>query len=67
MISTGRTWRKTISTDEVIKAARIRYEKEGIIEVVIEDEDGSNLGGRFEIKLEELKVGLNEKNFEKPD
>mgnify|MGYP003987318553 FL=1 len=58
---------KTISTDEAIKAARIRNEKEGVIELVVEDEDAvdDDLAGRVEIKLDELKVGLNKRKLSK--
>ena len=60
---------KTISTDEVIKAARIRNEKEGVIELVVEDEDedavDDDMVGRIEIKLDELKVGLNKRKLSK--
>lgn len=58
---------KTISTDEAIKAARIRNEKGGVFEVVIEDEDAvdDDLAGRIEIKLDELKVGLNKRKLSK--
>jgi len=58
---------KTISTDEAIKAARIRNEKGGVFELVVEDEDAvdDDLAGRVEIKLDELKVGQNKKRFPK--
>lgn len=58
---------KTISTDEAIKAARIRNEKGGVFELVVEDEDAvdDDLAGRVEIKLDELKVGQNKKKFPK--
>ena len=60
---------KTISTDEVIKAARIRNEKQGVIELVVEDEDedavDDDMAGRIEIKLDELKVGLNKRKLSK--
>ena len=58
---------KTISTDEAIRAARIRNEKEGVIELVIEDEDAvdDDLAGRVEIKLDELKVGSNKRKLSK--
>jgi hypothetical protein len=58
---------KTISTDEAIKAARIRHEKGGVFELVIEDEDvfDDDVAGRVEIKLDELKIGQNKRTLTK--
>ena len=58
---------KTISTDEAIKAARIRNEEGGVFELVVEDEDAvdDDLAGRVEIKLDELKVGKNKRKLSK--
>ena len=41
--------------------------KGGVFEVVIEDEDAvdDDLAGRIEIKLDELKVGLNKRKLSK--
>ena len=53
---------KTISPDEAIKAARVRYEKGGVIEVVVEDADLTDDDdvGRAEIKLDDLMIGKND-------
>lgn len=58
---------KTISPDEVIKAARIRYEKGGVVEIVVEDDDLTNDddAGRAEIELDDLMVGKNEFKLKK--
>ena len=58
---------KTISPDEAIKAARIRYEKGGVVEIVVEDDDltDDDDAGRAEIKLDDLMVGKNEIQLEK--
>ena len=58
---------KTISPDEAIKAARIRYEKGGVVEIVVEDDDltDDDDAGRAEIELDDLMVGKNEIKLKK--
>lgn len=58
---------KSISPDEAIKAARIRYEKGGLVEVEVEDDDvaDDDEAGRAEIQLKDLRLGRNEIPFEK--
>ena len=58
---------KTISPDEAIKAARIRYEKGGVVEIVVEDDDltDDDDAGRAEIELDDLMIGKNEIKLKK--
>ena len=58
---------KTISPDEAIKAARVRYEKGGVVEIVVEDDDltDDDDAGRAEIELDDLMVGKNEIKLKK--
>ena len=58
---------KTISPDEAIKAARVRYEKGGVVEIVVEDDDltDDDDAGRKEIELDDLVIGKNEIKLEK--
>ena len=58
---------KTISPDEAIKAARIRYEKGGVVEIVVEDDDltDDDDAGRAEIELDDLMLGKNEIKLKK--
>ena len=58
---------KTISPDEAIKAARVRYEKGGVVEIVVEDDDvtDDDDAGRAEINLDDLMIGRNEIKLKK--
>ena len=58
---------KTLSPNEAIQAARIRYETKSSIEIVIEDNDlaKDDLAGTIEIDLESLRVGKNSRAFPK--
>ena len=53
---------KSISPDEAIKAARVRFEENEKIEFVTEDVDvaADDSVGRHEIKLDELSIGKNQ-------
>ena len=53
---------KSISPDEAIKAARVRFEENEKIEFVTEDVDvaADDKVGRHEIKLDELSIGKNQ-------
>lgn len=53
---------KSVSPDDAIKAARIRYEKNERVEIVVEDVDISSDDdiGRYEIEMDSLSVGKNE-------
>jgi hypothetical protein len=58
---------KTISPNEAIQAARIRYEIKSSIEIVIKDSDlaKDDLAGNIEIDLKSLRVGKNSRQFPK--
>lgn len=58
---------KSVSPDKVIKAARVRYEKGGRVELEVEDVDvtSDDDAGRIELDLSELRVGRNEFDYEK--
>ena len=58
---------KTISPNEAIQAARIRYEPKSSIEIVIKDSDlaKDDLAGNIEIDLKSLRVGKNSRQFPK--
>jgi hypothetical protein len=58
---------KTISPNEAIQAARIRYETKSSIEIVIKDSDlaKDDLAGNIEIDLKSLRVGKNSRQFPK--
>jgi hypothetical protein len=58
---------KTISPNEAIQAARIRYETKSSIEIVIKDSDlaKDDLAGKIEIDLKSLRVGKNSREFSK--
>ena len=58
---------KTLSPNEAIQAARIRYETKSSVEIVIEDNDlaKDDLAGTIEIDLESLRVGKNSRAFPK--
>jgi hypothetical protein len=56
---------KTISPDKAIKAARIRYEKGGVIDLLVKDDDvaDDDEAGKVKIELDGLKVGKNIRNL----
>ena len=58
---------KTISPNEAIQAARIRYEPNSSIEIVVKDSDlaKDDLAGNIEIDLKSLRVGKNSLQFPK--
>ena len=57
----------TISPNEAIQAARIRYEPKSSIEIIIKDSDlaKDDLAGNIEIDLKSLRVGKNSLQFPK--
>jgi hypothetical protein len=58
---------KSISTEEAIKAGRIRFDKDEKIEIVAEDVDiaADDKAGRYEIEMSELSIGKNLLKLEK--
>ena len=58
---------KSVSPDDVIKAARIRFEKNEKIEIIVKDVDiaSDDDVGRHEILLNELSIGKNEIKLKK--
>jgi len=58
---------KTISPNEAIQAARIRYEPKASIEVNIKDSDlaKDDLAGNLTIELKTLRIGKNDREYSK--
>jgi len=58
---------KTLSPNEAIQAARIRYETKSSVEIVVKDSDlaKDDLAGNIEIDLKSLRVGKNSRKFPK--
>ena len=58
---------KTLSPNEAIQAARIRYETKSSVEIVVKDSDlaKDDLAGNVEIDLKSLRVGKNSREFPK--
>ena len=60
---------KSVSSDDAIKAGRIRFEENEKIEVFVEDVDvaADDAVGRYEIILNKLSIGKNELKLKKTD
>jgi hypothetical protein len=58
---------KSVSSDDAIKAGRIRFETGEKIEIAVEDVDvaADDDVGRYEIEMEKLSIGINEFKFKK--
>ena len=58
---------KTISPNEAIHAARVRYQKDESILAIVVDKDlaKDDKAGTIQIDLSELRIGKNEKDFKK--
>ncbi|MDA7757138.1 hypothetical protein N8920_04500 [Opitutales bacterium] len=58
---------KTLSPNETIQAARIRYDALSSIEVIVKDSDlaKDDLAGNLNIELKTLRIGKNRKDFPK--
>ena len=58
---------KSVSSDDAIKAGRIRFEKSEKIEIAVEDVDvaADDDVGRYEIEMEKLSIGKNEFKLKK--
>lgn len=58
---------KTLSPNEAIQAARIRYEAKSSVEIIVKDSDlaKDDLAGNLEIDLKSLRVGKNPREFPK--
>ena len=60
---------KSVSSDDAIKAGRIRFEEGEKIEIAVEDVDVASDDdvGRYEIEMNSLSIGKNEFKLEKTD
>ena len=58
---------KTISPNEAIQAARLRYDDKGFIEIIIEDSDVAkdDAAGNLTMDLKTLRIGKNEQGYAK--
>ena len=60
---------KSVSSDDAIKAGRIRFEEGEKIEIAVEDVDVASDDdvGRYEIEMNSLSIGKNEFKLKKTD